>query len=137
MAGILLRAAGITPYESGTRSPERWQNSFSSGNTFPLRDLAWSPSGKSLASGDEYGDIGIWDPITGVNVLRVRGHPNYVNRVAWSPDGKRLASASNDNTVKIWDPGTGNQTMTLAGHSMGVACVAWSPDGTQLATAQQ
>jgi hypothetical protein len=56
--------------------------------------VAFSPDGKTIASGGRDHEVRLWDPETGRTVRRFRGHPESINCVAFSPDGKRLASGS-------------------------------------------
>jgi WD40 repeat protein len=107
----------------------------------PVRSLAWSPLGDRLASGgggdDGLGDnlIKLWDPIRGIEQVRLQGHRGPVYRVAWSPDGKRLASAATDSFLIAWDADTVQKLATMRGHNDYATGVAWSPDGTRLASA--
>jgi WD40 repeat protein/tRNA A-37 threonylcarbamoyl transferase component Bud32 len=111
------------------------------GHTFPVRAVAFGPTGRLLASGD--GDIGrddagvikVWDLATGREVFTFRGHTDPIFRVALSPNNTRLASASQDHTVKIWDLATGQEVLTLHAHTDAVRAVAFSPDGRKLASA--
>jgi WD40 repeat protein len=66
--------------------------------------VAYSPDGKSLASGSQDKSVRVWDVASGREVLRLDGHSDMVARVAFSPDGKNLASGSTDKTVRLWDP---------------------------------
>jgi WD40 repeat protein len=71
--------------------------------------VAYSPDGKTLASGSEEDTIKLWDVGTGKERATLKGHRNEVTSVAYSPDGKTLASGSRDYTIKLWDVGTGEQ----------------------------
>ena len=65
--------------------------------------VAFSPDGKTLASGSMDDSIKLWDVASGKNTATLKGHDNDVYSVAFSPDGKTLASGSIDQTIKLWD----------------------------------
>src|SRR5437016_3421425 len=93
------------------------------GHSLAVRSVAFSPDGKTLASGSGDHTIKLWDVRTSKNTVTFRyGAP--VMCVAFSPDGKTLASTGGgrpflpdkDNTLKLWDLATGRHKATLKGH---------------------
>ncbi len=72
-----------------------------SGHQASIWSLAFSPDGKTLASGSNDGAVMLWD----VPAQRLRGtlarHSGEVLALAFTPDGSTLVSAGG--TVRIWD----------------------------------
>src|SRR5687767_4541005 len=97
--------------------------------------LAFSPNGKLLASACKDRTVGLWNPVTGEEVKKLKGHTADVLRVTFSPDGKSLASAGADGTIRIWDPNKDEPVRTIKAHSNWVAGIAYSPHGRWLASA--
>jgi WD40 repeat protein len=64
--------------------------------------VAFSPDGKTLASGSYDNTIKLWRVSDGRLMKTLTGHGSSVLSVAFSPDGKTLASGSEDNTIKLW-----------------------------------
>jgi WD40 repeat protein len=90
---------------------------------------AFSPDGKTLATGGDPFYVKLWDVATGRLKATFTGHAAVVWSLSFSPDGKVLASGSYDGTIKLWDLATGEPRTTLRGS----ARIAFSPDGTTLA----
>ena len=66
-------------------------------HTGSVRSVAFSPDGKTLATGDDDGTVRLWDVATHQQI----GNPiitrtGAVYSVAFSPDGKTLASGGGD-----------------------------------------
>ena len=98
--------------------------------------VAWSPDGRTIASGSYDRTVCLWDASPSHERRQVFvGHNFGVDAVAWSPDGRWLASASTGQVARIWDVASGQNTLRLEGHTGSVVDVAWSPDGRLLATA--
>ncbi len=97
----------------------------------PVEAVAYSPDGRSLATGDWGGQVTVRDVATGAERFTA-SHGQYVLAVAYSPDGRRLATGSSDHTIHILDASDGALLQTLEGHTDGVLDVCFSPDGEQL-----
>ncbi|OOF90635.1 hypothetical protein ASPCADRAFT_519059 [Aspergillus carbonarius ITEM 5010] len=104
------------------------------GHSMSVLSVAFSPDGRTLATGSHDGTIKLWDTATGVEQRTLTGHASIVPSVAFSPDGCTLASGSDFGTVKLWNTATGVEQRTLTGHSDIVWSVAFSPDGRTLAS---
>src|SRR3989442_4669830 len=94
--------------------------------------LAFSPDGRTLATGSWDGFMKRWESERGA-LLWTSRHTDIIHCVAFSPDGHTLASGGDGATVRLWDACSGTHLQTLTGDSGPVYSVAWSPDGSLLA----
>jgi WD40 repeat protein len=97
--------------------------------------LSMSPDGKRLATGDNYGQVILWDLATG----KPEGSPlgrmgKVVFSVAFSPDGKTLAAAAGDGEIALWDLTHQRARLpSLHGDQRAVLSLSFRPDGRALA----
>ena len=73
------------------------------GHTDRVLSMAFSPDGKSLASGSKDGTIKLWDAAKAAELASFKGHTADVTSLTFSADSKILVSGSKDGTVKVWD----------------------------------
>jgi WD40 repeat protein/tRNA A-37 threonylcarbamoyl transferase component Bud32 len=104
------------------------------GHSDIVLSVAFSPDGRTLASGSGDKTIKLWDVQSQKQIATLTGHSSYLSSVAFSPDGRTLASGSQDWTIKLWDVQSQGQIAALTGHSDMVWSVAFSPDGRTLAS---
>ena len=107
------------------------------GHTGRVYSVAYSPDGKTIASGSGDKTVRIWNGQTGSPLQTLTGHTGGVDSVAYSPDGKKIAGGGYDGKIRIWDVETGAPLRTLSDwqHGSGrVYSVAYSPDGKTIAS---
>jgi WD40 repeat protein len=100
--------------------------------------LAYSPSGKFLASG-AYQEVKIWDAQTGALRKTLTGFADRVVALAFSANGKYLATGggapTEDGEIKVFEVANWKKAADIKnGHSDTVFGVCFSPDGSKLAT---
>ena len=115
-----------------TTGSRRWHRE---GHRGPVRCLAISRRG-CLASGDEQGQIRLWDAGSGRAVGSLEEHIGAIEAVAFTPDGATLASCGRDGTVRLWVPETRTMRGQSLRHGSPVSGLAISRAGSLLATTE-
>lgn len=102
-----------------------------------IRAVAFSPDGKTLASGSADKTIKLWNIDTGEEICTISGHRLAVTALAFSSDGQILATASADKTIKLWNLSTKEEISTFSGLRSTVNSLIFSPDGQTLASGSE
>jgi WD40 repeat protein len=65
--------------------------------------VAFSPDGRTLASGDLSGNLNMWEADSGIRIAGpLRAHERGLGTFAFSPGGDRLYSAGQDGILLSW-----------------------------------
>lgn len=85
------------------------------GHRKTVRAIAWSPSGKNIATASFDSTVSIWERVPGEDdedvedsgewecLSTLEGHDSECKSVAYSSDGGLIASCSRDKSVWIWE----------------------------------
>ena len=69
-----------------------------------VTSMACSPNGQVVASGDDRGELLLWNLATGRLIKRMRGHGRGgIWSLDWSVESTLLVSGGADGTVRVWD----------------------------------
>jgi WD40 repeat protein len=105
------------------------------GHESEVREMAFSPDGRRLASVGNDGALRLWDTQTGAGQMLFRSDWHN-DSVDFSPDGRRIAlgyglSENGGNRVGVWDLRTGRMER-VAREASDVSLVRFSADGHDL-----
>ncbi len=126
--GSLLTSVQHQPYLS----------KFLHGHNTDVNSVAFSPNGQTLATGDEGGNIILWDIQNGQPQYILSHSPdNEVRSVAFSPNGQVLASVASvagpEVTIILWDLSSATPKESEPIGTFGWGNLVFSPDGQTVA----
>ncbi|MBN6052297.1 TIR domain-containing protein, partial [Nonomuraea sp. RK-328] len=102
----------------------------------PVSALAFSPDGRTLATGTYYGRLDLWDVRGRAHLASIPAHTDTVKSLAFAPGGRLLASGGYDGRLYLWDVARRARTgPALPAPARAVSGVTFSPDGRLLASA--
>ncbi len=114
------------------------------GHTERVTCIAFSPDGKTLASGSSDKTARLWDVKTRKHKQTLVGHLHGIYSIAFSPDGQTLVGGSTGERsgdeifgaqILMWDTTTGKHIRTLTAQGQ-VNSLAFSPDGKTFASGE-
>ncbi len=116
-------------------------------HTARVQAALFSPDGDTIASGDDAGEVVLWDALSGEPVRRLRSkdpddgeerphlraHGGAISALAFDPEGRFVFSASADGSVRRWAVDTG-QEKSLYAHPAAVTAALLASSGIRLVT---
>ena len=100
-----------------------------------FRALAFSPDGRTLASGNWSGDIHFWDVETHQHITGGIEANGTIDAVKFSPDGRTLAKGGALGSVELWDVKTKIRIWwNHSAHADSVTRFAFTPDSETFAS---
>ena len=98
--------------------------------------LAFSPDGKTIASGSQDKTVQLWDIEKRRKLATLEAHEGWVTALAFSADGKTIASGDTNKVIKLWDVDTHKERATLLGHKNTISTLTFAPEGNRNIVAQ-
>ncbi len=98
-----------------------------SGHRRAIGSVAFSPDGKTLATGSWDETLRLWAAASGKELRSF--HLTFGVQVAFMPDGKTLAAGSDNGVIHTWDVAKGKEFHRFSTHKGGLGHLVFAADG--------
>lgn len=98
-----------------------------------VSSLTFSSDGQLLAGADQFGNVRIWNVVSG-SIEKTLTTPSETTAMVFAPNGQTLAIADRDNTILIWNLQTGLAQGKFQKQDAAINALAFSPNGQWLAS---
>jgi WD40 repeat protein len=122
-------------WEDADFSPLLYHRMTLQGHQHQIRCLAFTASGKILASGSADHTVRLWRLADGELLRTLDAHVGWVNGLAPTPNGRMLVSVGRDGRLCLWRLPGGKPTAVIEGHAEAILAVKVTSDGKLLITA--
>ncbi|MFY0654747.1 MAG: High-affnity carbon uptake protein Hat/HatR [Cyclobacteriaceae bacterium] len=115
-------------------------NDFSTNTTIAqvstrIKALAISPDGKTLAGGNEEGNVVLWDMENGYQERQLYNmDKNPISAITFSSDGSTLVFGDDTGTLVVWDLDKRSIIKKLTGHESDITDLQFNADNSLLAS---
>jgi WD40 repeat protein len=97
-----------------------------------VRLVAFSADSRQIASGDDTGNVEVWEMYPVQRLRTIKGSPQIFT-MAFSPNGQQLATSSADGKINVWNL-NGNELISSFEVAAGPAySIGFTPDGSRIA----
>ncbi len=130
IASSTYTANGVTLWDAETGTPLTYLD-----HPSHVRDIAFDPSGKYIATTGLDRDVWVWK-FDGNRHLEPLRHQAEVRKTVFTPDGKTLITVSEDGSICYWDVRTGRLSRGPFQHggNSPIRDIALQPNGRNFAT---
>jgi WD40 repeat protein len=135
----IVVAAG---YEAEVFSSQtgQWRRTLNPHRYFPLSIALFSPNGRQILTGDNNGQVEVWNATTGREIQALGTPGPGISDVAFNRSGSKLVTASFDGVVTIWAASNHRQASNYQQPFSFSACPAphtanFSPDSSKVVVA--
>jgi WD40 repeat protein/serine/threonine protein kinase len=104
------------------------------GHQNSIRNLAFSPDDRHLASVSLDRTLKVWDWRAGREVWSETAHENSADALAFSPDGQTIATLGADGHLRFWRWEIGRLALELPLENSALDTIEFSPSGLRLLT---
>jgi len=118
----------VIKWERGWLMDESYSPKVEVSLNYNVTALAISPQKHVRATGDDRGQIRIYESGLDKQFIKKQGHLAQVTSLAFTPNGSHIVSASKDKEIAVWDAHSGNEVLRISKHGLLVQALSISSE---------